>query len=409
MYRDLHPEVSDIFMRSSQRGSWYHTAITGRLARRLSFTCFLVFLFVIAAAHIRNYFLVKTIEGVLAGLQRVRLDQTTETELLTDVPLLTRRGQDRRVDSGLERRYGVVISNEHDWLLGGPLYPAPAGWRYELEDLLGYRTLIFAAGVLLRDGKVSHIGYEVEQRADIWPRHAGAIVSAESAHGFWNPSGSVIVTSEDDESPQFRVYGDEKFLGVTYASDASSELSSLAFRIDLSCFWALRSRCHSTFQVAPLWWQRKRAVEDEALARLTGPDPCPDRILAARIRYYPDTNAELLDVVRSRTIAITDEGSATGDETLTDYRLRSTLRGKPTKALNNVRYNPFIPSPADSGVGILNPIPAFRKAGEGVLLLSGSSFESCRMVPATPSAISAVRTAVPASKYREDLTPKLFR
>ncbi len=400
--------LSDMTMDNDRPKSWISRAFTWRSVRRICFAVFLLLLFLGTAAHIRCYFLAKRIGAVLAGLERVRVDQTTEAELLRDVPYLSRCGQDRPAGSSTERRYGVLISNEKDWLLGGPLLSRPGDWLYDLDDFLGYRTLIFGAEVRLLDGKVSHIGYEVDRRADIFPRHSGAIVSVDSAHGFWSPSGYVYVSSTDDESPQFRVSGDEKLLSATYTSDAPAELASLAFRIDLACFWSPRGGCHSSSQVAPLWWQRKSAIEAAALVRLTGPNPCPDRILAARVRYYPDTNVELLDVLRSRKMVVNDEAAITGEETLTDFRLRSVLRGRPTKALNNVRYSPFISSPTERGVGILNPVPAFRNPGAQALFFSGSFFESCRIIPATPSAISAVRATVPVSKYREDLTPKMF-
>jgi hypothetical protein len=150
------------------------------------------------------------------------------------------------------------------------------------------------------------------------------------------------------------------------------------------------------------------AIEDAALARLTSQSPCPDRVQAARVRYYPDVNVELVDVLRSRMIAVNYEGTIGADETFTDYRLRTVLRGKPSGASTNVRHSTSISSPTQSGEGIVNPVPPFLRAGGRALLFSGSTFESCRIVPATLSAVSAVQSAVPVSRYREDGTTRLF-
>jgi hypothetical protein len=105
------------------------------------------------------------------------------------------------------------------------------------------------------------------------------------------------------------------------------------------------------------------AIEDAALARLASQSPCPDRVQAARVRYYPDVNVELVDVLRSRTIAVNYEGTIGADETFTDYRLRTVLRGKPSGASTNVRHSTSISSPTQSGEGTVNPVPPVLWAG----------------------------------------------
>jgi len=46
------------------------------------------------------------------------------------------------------------------------------------------------------------------------------------------------------------------------------------------------------------------------------------------------------------------------------------------------------------------PSGLFPKPGNRVLYFGGANFNSCRVIPATPSAIEAVRTAAPVSQRR---------
>ena len=137
-------------------------------------------------------------------------------------------------------------------------------------------------------------------------------------------------------------------------------------------------------------------------ARLTPKDPCPDRILAGRVRSLPDLNVALLEVVSSREVEVNQEGDITR-EIVTDYRLREAILGHAEGRWTDIRYRQAIPWPLSPTGSVANPIgPAFPKAGDRFLYFDGARFDSCRIVPATPSAEAAIRTSIPAAKRIED-------
>jgi len=195
--------------------------------------------------------------------------------------------------------------------------------------------------------------------------------------------------------------GPDSAIGVAYTMDAPRDLIDHAFQIDLHCFWGLRG-CDSVRQVVPLLWKDRQAIEGRILARLQSPDPCPDRILAGRVGYILDLNVALLEVVNSRFEEVNSEGDRS-EEIVTDYRLKEAMRGNPQGPWTGIRHRWTIPSPASTGGQIPSPMrPSDPKPGDQFLYFSGATFDSCRIVPATPSAESVVRSAIPADRRMED-------
>ena len=295
-------------------------SITGRFARRLYAVLLLSLILLSAGARIRSALMARRIHAVLAGLEQVRIDQTNEAELLKTVPYLIRNESEWHIGTSVARSYRVVISNEDDlkWLGRTPgfrLFASSAWgvWSLTAFDKLGYwfgyRYLSFAAGVVVLDGKVSSVWYGIAPQS-VFPRAVGNILSVKSVHGFWEPYNMPIrVSSLDDESPQYRVRGDERSLSVIYTYDAPRGLTSNAFQVDLSCFWGLRG-CLSAREMAPLLWQDKDAIEAATVSRLKSRTPCPDRVLAGRVRYLPDLNVELLEVANWRRENVNEEGGS---------------------------------------------------------------------------------------------------
>jgi hypothetical protein len=366
---------------------------------------------------------------VLSGLAQVRVDQTAEEQLLKTVPYLVESGRDKHEGASVERSYFVKISNGEP----GPAMPWVPQFLYELwpgrEELpvqnkwavlslplkvayvLGWRHLSFDASVTVLDGVVSRTWYDIEPDVFLgWP--ASYLVVAHSVHGIWaDRRRPVPVHSTDDQSPEYRFgsvagefsmfAGADSKIGVAYTSDAPRELIAHAFQVDLSCFWNIRG-CASVRQVVPLLWADRQAVVAATAARLAPDDPCPAKILAGRVRYLLDLNVALLEVVRSRTEEVDYEGDR-HREIVTDYRLKEVIRGRADGPWTGIRYREAIPWPLSPTGEIANPIrPAYPKTGDRFLYFSGAHFDSCRIVPAMPSAESAVRTAVPAPRRQED-------
>jgi hypothetical protein len=242
---------------------------------------------------------------------------------------------------------------------------------------------------------------------------------ARSAHGFWtNPGREQTVHSTDDESPDYRfgavagqfslLAGADSSIGVVYTATAPRDLVSHVYQVDLSCFWAIRG-CDSVRQVTPSLWQDRQAIATATTSRVSSMagwsssrNPCPDRILAGRVRTLLDVNVALLEVSNSRSELVNREGMVS-EEIVTDYRLIAALRGQPQGPWTNIRYRWAIPWPLSPTGEVLNPMrPSYPKPGERFLYFSGASFDSCRIVPATPSAESSVRSAIPAPRRSED-------
>jgi hypothetical protein len=376
-------------------------ALTGRLARRIYFAILLFALLLTTTARLRSYFIARKIQAVLRGLAEIRIDQTTEEQLTKMVPYLTHK--DWQVGGISHRVFYAQISNESDERVLGVTYGL--GQYGHLADWLGYRFMSFDGSVLVQDGKVSLVQYGL---ANHWvrpqyPGYVGYIVSARSVHGFWLPRQIPFgVSSEDDQSPQYRPRGGESGLYTTYTSDAPSQLTAHAFQLNLSCFWSLRG-CNDAREIAPALWQDVQAIQHATYQQLIS-EKCPDSIIEGRMRYLPDLTVMLLEVTGSRRIEVNEEGNK-AEDWFTDYKVKEVIRGRSYGSWKNVRFRPTIPSPEDPTRTIANQIWPPTKIGTQVLFFGNLGFYSCRIIPATPSALEIVRKTPPPPKRPEDLIP----
>lgn len=392
------------------------------VARRISIALALLVVFLSIGIRVRTYLLTRKIHEVLAGLERVQIDKTGEADLKKIVPDLTLDGSARY------RTYHVSITNSENyyrWMRWIPDFVSSAGQsdeQFPIEDkwkilnlpakvayLLGWRQISFAASVTVFEARASGISYDIEP--DILVSYPlSYFVFVRAVRGFWMRRG-VSVPSTNDESPDFRfgavggqfslLSGADNAIGVAYTPEASRALVSHAFQVDLTCFWGIRG-CDSVRQVVPRLWEDRKAIETATMMRLGPGKPCPDYVLAGRVRTLPDLSVALLEVVRFRWEDFSDEGIPSQDPVI-DFRLTEVLRGRPEGIWTNFRIRQSIPSPADARAQIPNPMAWLRpKAGDRFLYFSGANFDSCRIVPATPSAEAAVRTAVPAPRRPED-------
>lgn len=208
--------------------------------------------------------------------------------------------------------------------------------------------------------------------------------------------------STDDENPQFRINGSGRHLDVVYTFDAPPTMTSRAFKVDLSCFWELLG-CRHSRQIAPLLWQDKLAIEAATLARLKSNEPCPDRVLAGRVRYFPDSSVLLLESTGFQTKSVNEDGMRV-DEVWTNYKPIEVPRGWSSKSWQSVRSTSTVPYPGDYNRRLPNTGLLWANAGVRVLAFTNLSFDSCRLVVATPSALTAVRNTAPPPRRREDET-----
>jgi hypothetical protein len=116
------------------------------------------------------------------------------------------------------------------------------------------------------------------------------------------------------------------------------------------------------------------------------------------VRTLPDLNIALLEVVRARRVEEGDRSTGA----VVDYRLKEVILGHPEGPWTGMRQAGY-PLAVSSAAQMASPVlRALPQVGQRFLYLSGASFDSCQIVPAAPSAESAVRGAVPADRRIED-------
>jgi hypothetical protein len=407
--------------------------VAGRRARQLYLTFLLLVVAISSVIRVRSYLITRRFQIVLARLAQLKVDSTSEEQFVRSVPYLLRDAEEEdREGTHLRHFYRGVFSNDNDmrWLrwfrwMAWPFTPRSSGFsdrgvenKWNCLDaslkaayLLGWRHMAFHAGVVVEDGVVSSVSYDIEPDVFAgWP--ASYLVVARSAHGFWAMRNRPVpVSSVDDDSPEYRfgsvageftfIRGADASIGVAYTPDAPPDKIAHVYEVDLSCFWGLRG-CDSVRQVVPRLWEDQRKLWQMTDIRLTSLDSCPDRILAGRVRTLPDLNVALLEAIGSRYVVVNREGEFS-QETATDFRLKEVILGHPLGPWIDMRYRDSIRWPLSPTGNLGNAARwFFPRAGESFLYFSGVRFDSCRIVPATPSAEEAVRAAVPAAKRSED-------
>ena len=208
------------------------------------------------------------IQAVLHGLLQIRIDETTEAELLKIAPELTAFDYSQRPEFAAEHHYHFDISNKQDWWY--VMRPPVASLLYEpgrsetgdrpiptaIGNWLGLRFLGFNAHVIVLNGKVSKIYYELAW--DLPYHDLCDVLTVRSYHGFWEDRHRPRRVSDlSDQAPRFRAMEIGRALLVRYTFDAPGNLVNHAFQVDVSCFWSLRG-CLSVRQIAPLLWTDKR-------------------------------------------------------------------------------------------------------------------------------------------------------
>jgi len=92
-------------------------SVTGRPARRFYLALLLLLVVFSGSIRVRSYLLTRKIQVVLSGLEQLRVDATSEEQLLRTVPYLVRDPREIRVGARVHRGYRASFSNEEDmWM-----------------------------------------------------------------------------------------------------------------------------------------------------------------------------------------------------------------------------------------------------------------------------------------------------
>ncbi|MGH9509986.1 MAG: hypothetical protein ACRD2M_08625, partial [Terriglobales bacterium] len=189
---------------------------------------------------------------------------------------------------------------------------------YKAGYWLGVRYWTFWATAELRNGVVHDVRYSVRLDDGTFSYTGIVTVAATSARGY--TEGPVL--AYEDESPDYRARSyfkwPEKDLKIVFTPASSRRLIAHAFDIQLNCLWHLRG-CVEAQQVLPAAWAEKERIKSAVTTRLTGHDPCPDRILPRRVRDVG--NILLVEIERSYMIKACYRKPCTRFYPAADYRL----------------------------------------------------------------------------------------
>jgi hypothetical protein len=395
---------------------------TGRRARRLYLAVILLVVALSGVIRVRSFLLTRKIQAVISGLQQLRVDVSPEEAVLA-LPYLPLQNRQQ----GSVVTYAAQLSNRDDWYwineYGSLLWPFE--WPFDFEKprvtkwqslsmplwaayVLGWRNISFEAHVTVVDRVVSSVQYAIEP--DVLVKFpADYMVAVRSVHALWGSAVPVPIGDVDDEAPAYRFGGRAGILtsqlgaggaiGLAYTPDAPRDVVVHAFDARLRCFWDLFG-CASARDVQPRLWQDREDVIRAAGSRVGSPNPCPDTMLAARARSLPDLVVELREVTDPRLAGATSP-LAPAASSRPGYRLLETIRSSAGAShwfARHMSHNTY----ASGYLWYKDAAAPSLKAGDRVLVFLGVDFQSCRVVPATPSAEAAIRTAPPAPRRPTD-------
>ena len=324
------------------------------------------------------------IHRAIAHMRRVHIDQTREPELLTMFPDLQ---GDRALarECAQETCYSSDIHTLSERILFAPIGKLGNEHILKLSHLLGAR--IYAQlnmAFFVRNDVVNHFSYDLR------------VNDGGSYPGFW----TIDVHSESsvpsdgmrsfrDDSPEFAATRyfkwPDKSLRVRFTPLADQKLVATVFDLRLNCLWYLNG-CQTVGEVAPAVIRENDRIENALKARLSGPNPCPESILARRARDFPD----ILLVQVSRV----DERTKSPDEVIADFKLLKVLRGTVKRPLREIEH------PVRLSLGemyIDNPAIALLRAGNNLLMFPDSNTyvdSYCHLMKATPSAVATLEAAM---------------
>jgi hypothetical protein len=330
------------------------------------------------------------VSSIIHRLAQIRLDETTTSELLKLLPALRPCPTDDSVfpeDSCYEVQIWESLISRLAYF--GKYGYRPAYW-------LGARHWNFSASVRLRQDKVQKLGYHLNVNNGSLSGPGIVSVAVTSVRGYrgW------YLDPTQDESPDYRVTKyfkwPELMMQIAFTQFAPAHLVHHAFDIRLNCIWYLRG-CQTAEEVLPLAGEDYQNIRQSTLARLRGPTPCPDSILARRARDVAD-----ILLVEVKDVHPNLEMFGQVQYQIADYELVEILKGKLDRPLKNVGH-PFTISLSWDDPPFPNPSLKLLHPGSQLLMFSDSSTNvdsPCETVAATDSAKQAIRIALQSHPFQ---------
>jgi hypothetical protein len=371
---------------------WIWRQITSRWARRILSSIVAAMLVITIALRVYAALWEQQVNGILSRMSQLQLDQTTEAELLAQLPEL-RADKPSGESTAHEDCYTINLSNWPDGMLTRLFDRVQSKSAYKLGHWLGLRFWSFSADIRLRQKKVHSLAYNLMVDDGTYDYPGLVNVWVRSVRGY----GSRNVSSTNDQSPEYRVTNYFKWprltLLVEFTPQAPNELTHHAFDIRLNCIWSIFG-CQTARDLLPISWQDKEDIKNAALARLRSSNPCPDTLLPRMARDV--ANILLVEVVHLRPERKQYEGQQTRT---VDYRLLEVLKGEVDQSLAGVDHPVTVSmiSWGDSDLSMPNPALKLLTPGTRVLLFSGNGTgvgAPCEVMAATPAAQQTLRLAL---------------
>jgi hypothetical protein len=204
-----------------------------------------------------------------------------------------------------------------------------------------------------------------------------------------------------DENPEYQVHTFHKWpdknLGIRFFLGAAEERRFHAFQLQLSCMQRLKG-CRFAREILPAAYEDMEQISLAARERLDSRAPCPDRILAARVKHFPKLDIRLAEVTQANDAIRV--WSPHDSEPYRTARLREIkiLRGKEEDASATVEEPMWVHR--STRKEFVNPAAGLLEPGAQLLIFSGREVRlesACAMVSATPYALQLLQNALVAN------------
>jgi hypothetical protein len=351
----------------------------------------------VVAAHQQRARFAQKVQAQFDQLAKVDVGQSSRAEVFALIPQL----EPVLSTSG----YFYLCNKNPDCVMAGTSLPEWKGWVILLGKLswilekthserpvaailrmLGPQYGSTGLCITFRDGRVEHWRYEVtatNHTEDPVQLRVFAVPASSRVFMQYRPH---------DENFDFWVgnifdnWGDHGRT-VAFTPAASEELKHVAVHPDLACLRSHRG-CETANQLIPDALAADKHIREASVTRLSGPVPCPERIL----RSY----AKAASWVATAEIASVRDDPTEPGVRLIQLRSVVPLKGVPRNVDRELSMGSY--SDVIELSGALNRVASLAKPGNKVILLDIGAFfftdVACTTVPASEENLRAVQQEI---------------
>ncbi len=374
--------------------AWLLTRLGSKPARRLYICILAVVLTPAVGLRIEAMVFQFRVQKLTSALSGLRIGVTSKNEAVSRIPGLREvAGTSKGYHCPADECFAVAIRNSRlsDWIFV-PTFDDEHKTINSVMRWWGFRIWDVNASVDFTSGRVSDFGYRLMVSADRRDYPGAVMVNVWSVTHVTER----LFSWDVDQSPNYIVYPG-KWAGVQegiyFTRDTPTVLLGHAFDVRLRCLWSLAG-CRTVNQLLPQAEPDRLAVERAAIARLTGHDQCPLRILPRRARDAVD-----IFLVQVKTVGAAPAEAEIGYRIATISLLR-VLKGTSQQPQAKIVVAPEIQM---GEVSAHNSAFDLLKPGQRLLLFAGYEPFSrdrtyiaapCEVMDGTDGAVRTIETAL---------------